>query len=363
MQQALLDIHKTRHPNITIINDSDPVDAWPTTLAEHLASANPPDVFTLHSGEIAPYVKAHGANSLHALNDFFAMPSQSGVLPNIYSEIISEVTVDGKIYALPVDLVRANLVFYNKHVFKAQNLEPPTTIEEFQTVCQKLKTAGVTPVGAMWPAMIFQDILPSFMGIDAFASYMHGGAADETALRKAVDLFADVLDNYIDPSLLVPTEAATEAGLKAFMTEKTAMYVSGDWIKGTFDVLGWTSGIDYQMIDPPGAAGVVVYTTDVFAVSGSAPHLASALDYLDTVGSIEGQTTFNKFKGSAPIRKDIQSDASDPVLKAVHDSIKNAKHLVPADTSIENDPVATFVYSPARDKEALVQAMMTKFVR
>lgn len=53
---------------------------------------------------------------------------------------------DGGYYALPYSRNYIG-VYYNKKTFEDNGLEIPTTWEEFTAVCDKLKEAGITPVG------------------------------------------------------------------------------------------------------------------------------------------------------------------------------------------------------------------------
>ena len=59
----------------------------------------------------------------------------------------AELSADGKLYGQPIqDLSSVWAIAYNTKIFAANNLAIPTTFAEFKTVCETLKTAGVTPI-------------------------------------------------------------------------------------------------------------------------------------------------------------------------------------------------------------------------
>lgn len=54
-------------------------------------------------------------------------------------------TYEGSLYAYPLDCSGEG-VFYNKKVFEDNGLKVPETYEDFLTVCDTLKSKGITPV-------------------------------------------------------------------------------------------------------------------------------------------------------------------------------------------------------------------------
>jgi raffinose/stachyose/melibiose transport system substrate-binding protein len=63
--------------------------------------------------------------------------------------VADQSSLDGKLYGAEVwDVVAANywVITYNKTIFAKYNLTVPKTFAEFETVCDTLKKAGVTPV-------------------------------------------------------------------------------------------------------------------------------------------------------------------------------------------------------------------------
>ena len=59
-------------------------------------------------------------------------------------------TVDGKIYGIPVSK-EVSYIYYNKDLFEQAGIEAPevayATWDEFFEACDKLKEAGITPIG------------------------------------------------------------------------------------------------------------------------------------------------------------------------------------------------------------------------
>src|SRR5699024_11665197 len=97
------------------------------------------------------------------LNDFF---EEEDLMDKFPEELIDLVSVDGDIYSVPVDIHRGNPVFYNKEIFEENDIEVPTTFDEFFEVADELEEAGVTPLAlgdkeSCGATMIFGYILLS----------------------------------------------------------------------------------------------------------------------------------------------------------------------------------------------------------
>ncbi|MFR5600999.1 MAG: ABC transporter substrate-binding protein [Lachnospiraceae bacterium] len=63
----------------------------------------------------------------------------------IESQIAQYTNSDGMVYGIPFRL-DCKLFFYNAKMFEEHNLEVPTTWDEFISVCETLKAAGITPI-------------------------------------------------------------------------------------------------------------------------------------------------------------------------------------------------------------------------
>ncbi len=361
--QALIDLHKSKHPNDRILNDARPSVNWDALLAERIAAGQTPDLFVQTAFDVAGFLQKHGADALLPLDDFLALPAETAVLANLAPEVIAKVTVNGKIYGLPTgNVTRANALFYNTRVFAANQLKPPTTIDEFRTVCQRFKAAGVNCITATYMTLLFEDLLAGSMGIDAYDAYRRGGPPDEAELRKGIDLFAEVVDTYLDPAALRPVDGTQDAEVKAFMEGKAAMYTIGDWTKVIMQELGWTPDVDFGIMAAPGNAGLFVYAADVFTIPAGASHREGALSFLATLSTLEGQAALIGHNAT-PVRNDLHIEAqADSAQQGIIADWRQAKRRLAANTSFAwEGPLQGFAHSTPHDKEALLQVLLTVY--
>ncbi|MFC1641629.1 ABC transporter substrate-binding protein [Myxococcota bacterium] len=360
--QRLIDLHRSTYPDDEIINDARASTNWDALLAERIAAGNTPNLYVQQSADVAGFLQKNGADSLQSLDDFLALPSQATVVLNLASELVAELTVDGKMYGLPAGWVsRANALFYNKHVFRANQLNPPTTVDEFLTVCQKFKAVGQSCVTTTFMTLLFEGLLAGVMGIDAYDSYRRGGSPDETALRKGIDVFAEVIDNYLDPAAFRPVDGTLDAEVEALMSGQAAMYTIVDVVKSSLQQLGWTAGVDFGVTAAPGNAGLFVYAADVFTIPTGASHLEGALGFLATSTSTEGQLALLG-TDSTPARMDIELAQPDSEEQGIITDWRQAQHRLAANTKfVWEGPLQAFVHSTPHDKEALLQVLLTVY--
>lgn len=182
-----------------------------------LASINPKDF--LEAGLLAPFDQAW-------LDENFILPGANAI--------------GGKVYIPPTNAQVIPLVYYNKAIFAANNLEAPQNWDEMVNAVKTLRAAGITPMelaGAEpWAASMPLVALASadVLGQDPawiqkrFAGEVH--FADPlfvSAMQKAVDLVQ--LGAYDSAALSVDFGTAN----KNFLDGKSAMYAQGSWLTGS----------------------------------------------------------------------------------------------------------------------------------
>ena len=360
--QSLVDLHRKNYPDVRVFNAAKAATDAGTNakmvLAERFENNDPPDLFQQNAFEMRTFLANH-PDSIEPLDDLLEQLDLSGV---IAPEILDAITIDGHVYSMPVNAHRQNSLFYNKQIFDAAGLSPPTTQAEFLAACETLKEKGITPValstsqGWIITTLFYQLALGS-MGGQAFVDYFTGKTPmDQEAMGAAIDVLDLVLTNYINEDANTEGYSWAQAADKVYNGE-AAMFLHGDWVKGYFVQLGWTPNVDFGVVGSPGAADTFVFGTDVFGIPKGAQRLDDALDFLNTVGSIEGQVAFNTFKGSTPMRFDVPKNAFDVIGQEVLADFANAKIRIPQAGKAAWD-MAMADFAKTHDKDALIQAFV-----
>lgn len=354
--QALVDLNKQRFPKERIYNAAADtrLDAK-QLLADRLAAGDPPDLFQLNAHDLRGFV-SENPGVLEPIDELFV---DQGLMDVVVPEVIDDVTADGHLYAMPVNIHRENALFYNKEIFSRYDLAPPTTLAEFWSVCDTLKKHGVTPVATSYQGWIlrimFNSLAMGSMGSQKFVDEWSGKEPlDEGALSDAIDLLERVLSDYSNANAGDADFGWTNAA-KAVFDGEAAMFFHGDWAKGYFDQLGFTPDVDFGVVGAPGASDLFWYGVDTFTLPAGAKQGEAARDFLSTVASVDGQVAFNTIKGSSPMRLDVPARMLDTmgqeVLADLHDAkVRSLVH----DQDAWDNALAEFAVS--HDKQALLSA-------
>ena len=100
---------------------------------------------------------------------------------------------------MPVNIHRANVLWYNKTVFADNNLEPPTTFDEFFAVADTLKAAGITPLAlgdkeSLLPCSCWRRRCSATLGADAYNGLWTGETDWSGAeVTEALETFKQML--------------------------------------------------------------------------------------------------------------------------------------------------------------------------
>lgn len=154
-------------------------------------------------------------------------------LNNYTDGVIDSATVDGKVYGVPVT-ANCYIVWYNKDLFKQYNLEQPTTLEEFETVCATLKENGVVPMVSyaktssviQLAALAYHDLLSQD---PEWLSKLSTGEAKWTDEGSVAAL--ERLKSWIDKGYILDGSLSLDdtQAYQAFYQGQAAMLHNGTW--------------------------------------------------------------------------------------------------------------------------------------
>ena len=146
---------------------------------------------------------------------------------------------DGKIYGMPIGGVTVwQTLYVNNDIFKANNLEYPTTMEELQEVSQKLREAGIEPLAVGdkdgWPALLLLgDLYLQQTGYDSVDKLNRGEVkfADDPYMKSAMETLADLGSSNVFMSGFASSDQ--NEAIQSWAAGQVAMLYNGSWWTGT----------------------------------------------------------------------------------------------------------------------------------
>ncbi|HEX9043612.1 MAG TPA: ABC transporter substrate-binding protein [Candidatus Limnocylindrales bacterium] len=301
--QKLFDAFNAANPGLCAYNAAIAGGAGTAAQAvikSRTLAGNPPDTFQVHMGHelLDTYVNLSGGSVLAPLDSSVIDPSKfpAGVVSIISGK-------DGKIYTVPMNIHRANVLWYNKKVFSDNNLTPPTTWDEFNTTAATLKAKGITPLAVgdngIWAyGMVFETILISELGADGFNGLWTGATKwDDPKVTAALNELKTVT-GFINAD---HNSLSWDQANQLVIDGKAAMTIMGDWANGDYVAKNFTG---YGWAAAPGNDKIYQALADSFPLPAKAPHPDAVKKLLAFMASQQGQDIFNPYKGSIPARID-----------------------------------------------------------
>jgi glucose/mannose transport system substrate-binding protein len=361
---AMLELYKKDYPKVEVINATVSGGAGTNAkavLSTRLTGGDPPDAFQLHAGlEVEKYEPEKYLQPLDALYTSWGLDK---AFPK---DLLDLLRYKDHYWGVPVNIHRANVLWYNKAVFASNNLTPPATWDEFFVVAKALKAKGIIPlvIGTKegWEAgHTFETVLISTLGADGYKGLWTGATKwSDPKVTEALDIFRSLIP-YInsDYSALTWDQAA-----QYLVDQKGAMHIMGDWTNGwftskNFDGYGWAP--------VPGTSGIFDALSDSFAAAKGAKNQTNLENWLKLCGSKAGQEAFNPKKGSIPARTDadpslfnayLQSAMMDWSSNAIVPSVVHGAAAVEKWATVYKDIINTFATKGdvTATQQALVQA-------
>jgi glucose/mannose transport system substrate-binding protein len=327
---AMIKIFAATYPKAEFINATVAGGAGSNAkavLATRMQAGDPPDSFQVHAGHelIDSWVVAEKMEPVTSIFE------ENGWMSQYPQGVIDVLSYNGEIWSVPVNIHRANVLWYNKAVFEANGITPPKTFDEFFAAADTLKAAGITPLAlgdnGIWASVhLFETVLLGTMGPDKYRG-LWTGATDWNGpeVKQSLENFARMM-GYVntDHAALSWDQAA-----QLVVDGSAAMTIMGDWAEGYFKSVGLTPGVEFGWMASPGSTGSFDMLSDSFGLPKGAKNRTAAIAWLKLCGSKEGQDAFNPLKGSIPARKDADRSLYDDYLKSAMDDFAS-NQIVPS---------------------------------
>lgn len=260
---------------------------------------------------------------------------------NLRDVVITANTIDGKLVAIPQEVVAYGL-FINKDMFDKYNLKLPETPEEFLECCRVFKENGIeTPVGAnrWW--------LETFVLAQAYADLYNGGntEAEIAALNSGASKYSDYMRpgfeflkkmmdlGYIDAGKAYVSEAIEGEGAD-FLAQKTPI-VMAYWGAANTDTAYGNPDFNMLVIGFPSSRGQMpVMPMTGYGVGINAEHGEDAMAVLDVILSDKAFQVYAETNKVISPSKNVHVDCI-PALKPLNDRIEENVYVLGANAGMK----------------------------
>lgn len=284
--------YQKSHPDVNIVFESFPNEAYKTQLQVGLTGSAPPDIFFNWTGEDAARLVRDGL----ALD----LTEVKGGFKQSLSDVwLSAFQYNGRIYGVPTDAV-SKYFYYNPSFFTEHKLAPPTTFGGLLKLCRQIR--AIDPQIVPWPLgnserwklnHVITMLNERVMGQKATAAdydlstpaeklFTNPGYAE--AWQKVVDLkdagcFQDA-----------PNATSPEASRSMFAAGVSPMIYCGTWCHNIFREEGYS---DFAMFRFPaveggaGDPGAGFLSAQGYMISAKTKHPKEVVDWLNFLVSDE----------------------------------------------------------------------------
>jgi len=331
---ALVDVFKAKYPDVAVIQSPVAGGAgyvFQAVIKPLVLAGEAPDAFQMHAGyEGKPY---YDGGYLDPITSLWQSEGWESVFPKVVQDMVK---FGNDYYAVPVNIHRVNVVWYNKVVLTAHGIDPATltTWDKFFAACDTLMAAGITPISlgdsGKWTATHVLEQIIASEGIDFYQDWVNGKvtSASDSKLVDALTKFSKYLGYVNTDHAALTWDDAT----KKVINGEAAFNIMGDWANGEFYVANKVYGTDYGTFAVPGTADMYGLCIDCFQHPKGVKHPENSLNWLKVVGSKDGQDAFNPIKGSISARTDSDTTKYGAYQKAAIADFKAATHMFPSVT-------------------------------
>jgi raffinose/stachyose/melibiose transport system substrate-binding protein len=218
-----------QYPNIKVNYKLVNISDWVAALRPALASGKGPDVFDMQPGAYVTQFKSFAMDQTSMAQSALGSDWKSKIAPIG----VSGLSADGKLTAMSVGSVYAGMLWINGDLFKKYNLQPPTTLAEWEHVCSVLKSnkVGCFVQGAAQEGFD-QDTLQSIANSVQPGLWTKASTGDakwnDPGIVKTLSIWKQMFSDGIMQPGAVGYQQYPDAN-NDFLTGKYGMVMMGTW--------------------------------------------------------------------------------------------------------------------------------------
>ncbi|MFM9279739.1 ABC transporter substrate-binding protein [Paenibacillus jiagnxiensis] len=225
--RELADRYAKDHPGFKLdIQVTSDRPSYLTKLRTLVASGEAPELIDMDADPYAQQLAEAGM-----LVDMKQFLDEQGLYDQFYEPALKyQELPDGSLYLLPLEY-QLEMTWYNKQIFKENNLTVPKTIDDMLTVSKALKDKGITPIAVdgvdVWPLLRYAAMIPFRATGNEFARNLSEGKAkmsDEVGMQAA-NFAQEIAQSFQEG--FATTDYTTAKNM--FLNGEAAMYTMGTW--------------------------------------------------------------------------------------------------------------------------------------
>jgi HAE1 family hydrophobic/amphiphilic exporter-1 len=311
---AVLDVYRQQNPGVQIINATVAGGGGSNAravLKSRMQGGDPPDTFQVHMGHELTDTWVV-ANKMQPLDDIYTQMGFDTAFPLDVLEIVS---YDGHPYSIPLNVHRANVLWYNKQIFAENGLQPPDTFDDFFRIADILQAKGITPLAfanreGFEGVQTFETTALGVLGPDGYEGLWTGETAwTDPRLTQTLETYRRML-RYVNSDYSGRTWDQAD---DLVISGKAAMLIMGDWADGDYTAKRF---VDFGWTATPGTGGTYDALSDTFGLPRGAKDVEQAKNWLRLIGTSEVQDAFNPLKGSVPANINAGNGNYDTYLRS-----------------------------------------------
>jgi N-acetylglucosamine transport system substrate-binding protein len=343
-------LYKKKFPNATIEHVG--TQQISQTLQPRFAAGDPPDFIANSGTNLMDNTALQSEGDLLDLTPLLDAPSIDDPNTKVRDTLLPGTLEPGLIDNKPFVLNYVSIAYglwYDKNLFAKNSWTPPKSFDEFKTLADKMKSAGVIPysyAGKNAPYYQYWMIMISAAKIGGNEvivnlDNLEDGAWTAEPVRQAAAAWAEIMSLYGDKSHegLIHTEVQTLQN-----QGKVGLYPSGSWLENE-QKKETPATFEYAMAPTPSVTSsdrmpydaIRATAGEGYIIPSKGKNTAGALEYMRIMLSKEGARVFTEKSGNLTVVKGASDGLTlSPGNQSVADATSKAGDNIVTHSNIES---------------------------